>query len=192
VLARPPARTPCCPGARAHTFALSTLPGPTFSGPRPRSEQVERLQRKFALIHTTLAQQAALASAASGRPSEVSERMSLVSLTESVSLSVLGAAARQQQQGAAAARYGGGAAAAAAAAAGGRYGAPKGGAGGEKGGGGPAGAGGSSGGGADGPVADQGPLMRGGPAGGPPPDGGKVGGPRAHAVALSTASLAGK
>lgn len=50
--------------------------------------QVERLQRKFALIHSTLAQQATLQSAPPGvKQSDLTERMSLMSLADSVSLS---------------------------------------------------------------------------------------------------------
>jgi hypothetical protein len=49
--------------------------------------QVERLQRKFALIHSTLAQQAALQAAPPGvKQSDLTERMSLMSLADSVSL----------------------------------------------------------------------------------------------------------
>uniref|UniRef100_A0A383VV88 Dynamin-type G domain-containing protein n=1 Tax=Tetradesmus obliquus TaxID=3088 RepID=A0A383VV88_TETOB len=51
-------------------------------------QQVERLQRKFALIHSTLAQQATLQSAPPGvKQSDLTERMSLMSLADSVSLS---------------------------------------------------------------------------------------------------------
>jgi hypothetical protein len=49
---------------------------------------VERLQRKFALIHSTLAQQATLQAAPPGvKQSDLTERMSLMSLADSVSLS---------------------------------------------------------------------------------------------------------
>ena len=52
--------------------------------------QVERLQRKFAAIHSTLAQQAALQDAPPGvKRSELAERLSLVSLSESVALTSL-------------------------------------------------------------------------------------------------------
>jgi hypothetical protein len=51
------------------------------------SYQVERLQRKFALIHSTLAQQATLQAAPPGvKQSDLTERMSLMSLADSVSL----------------------------------------------------------------------------------------------------------
>ncbi|KAI8476585.1 MAG: P-loop containing nucleoside triphosphate hydrolase protein [Monoraphidium minutum] len=143
--------------------------------------QVERLQRKFAMIHATLAQQAALAGSAS-RPSEVAERMSLLSLTESVTLtSIGGGAGGRQSAGAAAA---GAAARYAAAPGAGRYGAKA-----------PAGGASREGGGGERPGSDQGAPVRGGAA----PAGGAAAamaegkpGPRAHAVALSTASLAGK
>eukprot|EP00775_Hariotina_reticulata_P003076 gene3076-3355_t len=54
--------------------------------------QVEKLQSKFALIHSTLAQQAALQEAPAGavKQSELAERMSLMSLTDSASLCSLG------------------------------------------------------------------------------------------------------
>ncbi|KAF8057143.1 ARC5 [Scenedesmus sp. PABB004] len=54
-------------------------------------KQVERLQRKFGLIHSTLAQQATLQAAPSGvvKQSELNERMSLMSLSQSASLANL-------------------------------------------------------------------------------------------------------
>lgn len=54
--------------------------------------QVEKLQSKFALIHSTLAQQAALQEAPAGalKQSELAEHMSLMSLTDSASLCSLG------------------------------------------------------------------------------------------------------
>jgi hypothetical protein len=54
--------------------------------------QVERLQRKFALIHSTLAQQSAMAAPGPGRQAAaVAERLSLMSLAESGSLGASGA-----------------------------------------------------------------------------------------------------
>jgi hypothetical protein len=54
--------------------------------------QVERLQRKFALIHSTLAQQSAMAAPGPGRAAAaVAERLSLMSLAESGSLGASGA-----------------------------------------------------------------------------------------------------
>jgi len=68
--------------------------------------QVERLQRKFALIHSTLAQQSAMAQAPGpGRAAAAAaERLSLMSLAESGSLGASGAfagavAAQQQRRG---------------------------------------------------------------------------------------------
>eukprot|EP00878_Enallax_costatus_P027634 GHUV01029771.1.p1 GENE.GHUV01029771.1~~GHUV01029771.1.p1 ORF type:complete len:233 (+),score=108.21 GHUV01029771.1:182-880(+) len=54
-------------------------------------QQVERLQNKFRMIHSTLAQQATLQAAPAGplKQSDLAERMSLMSLTDSVSLSNL-------------------------------------------------------------------------------------------------------
>ncbi|GBF91812.1 dynamin ARC5 [Raphidocelis subcapitata] len=207
------------PAALIHTtLAQPGRPANPSSTAASCWRRVERLQRKFALIHTTLAQQAALAGAAASaaRPSELSERMSLVSLTESVSLSALaggsgggggGGGAARQPSAAAAGRYGGGGGVAAA-----RYGGGGGGSGGSiKVAAGGAPGGGSSGGGGDRRGAgDQGPLSRGAPgqlapAASPSPGAaagaGGAGaaamvesktGPRAHAVALSTATLAGK
>lgn len=53
--------------------------------------QVERLQNKFRMIHSTLAQQATLQDAPAGplKQSDLAERLSLMSLTDSVSLSNL-------------------------------------------------------------------------------------------------------
>lgn len=122
----------------------------------------------------------ASAGAAGARPSEVAERMSLLSLTESASLTTLGAA-----KGGAAARYAG----AGSAAGGGRYG---GGAkaatsAGDRQVGGAVAVGAAAAAALPG-GADQGPLARGV---GMTLGEGKVG-PRAHAVALSTATLTGK
>jgi hypothetical protein len=47
--------------------------------------QVERLQHKFSLIHSTLAQQATLQAAPAGvKQSDLTERLSLMSLSDSV------------------------------------------------------------------------------------------------------------
>ncbi len=59
--------------------------------------QVERLQRKFAGIHSTLAQQHAMGGA-SMKASEFAERMSLMSLADSTSLSALGARLRSRRR----------------------------------------------------------------------------------------------
>ncbi len=62
--------------------------------------QVERLQRKFALIHSTLAQQSAMAAPGPGRAAAaVAERLSLMSLAESGSLGASGAFAAQRRSG---------------------------------------------------------------------------------------------
>jgi hypothetical protein len=51
---------------------------------------VERLQRKFALIHATLAQQTAMGSTPN-KAADFAERLSLMSLAESASITAMGA-----------------------------------------------------------------------------------------------------
>lgn len=51
---------------------------------------MERLQRKFALIHATLAQQTAMGSTPN-KAADFAERLSLMSLAESASITAMGA-----------------------------------------------------------------------------------------------------